>query len=602
MSQNLGSIGPYELRRELGRGAMARVWRGYDPNLEREVAIKVPLFDRNLPEGVLVEMGRRFVAEGRAAARLSHPGIVAIYAANVWDDTPAIVMELVEGETLASRIARGPLSPDETLAVLDQLLGAVGYAHEHGIVHRDIKPDNIFITYEGRVKLADFGIARIDNGAVTHATVAGTVLGTPGYMSPEQARGTSVDVRSDLFSIGVIAHEMLTGTNPFGAGVSGDATTLIYRIVHEPAPELPSSVSQALPADIRPAIMAALAKDPDARPQTAEEFRRMLHGEVAASDNQVTASIPATSASQYPQTTPLPRMQTASVTQTQQAPVDQFANSVQASSSMPYTGASVSAPQSAISRQNRPGWLPYALVGCVCTIGLIVALVSALGGNSGGGGGSSYSTYLTVYGDHVAIFTSNSTDPYEVTDVAVSDLSPEDAAELGGRISVGSLQEAESRVEEYQQAIKQAKQEAKKKTAEEKAKKKAAEEAKAKTEAEKSVSITVTGADGTTRTETIHRDPSTQRVIPDSNDRLLSQGEIDALSDAERCIAWNEIIASSNGYAFKNSALASYFGSCNWYHRDPNASSSGNLSGNAARNVDMLQNSTSEWWKHLAAY
>ena len=254
-----GQFGPYELRGELGRGAMARVWRAYDPNLGREVAIKEPLFDSNLSDQVREEMGRRFVKEARTAAQLNHPNIVTIYAADVYDGRPAIVMELVEGSTLGAILSNGPLEPPVALSVLDQLLDAVGHAHSKGVIHRDIKPDNIFVDPQGHVKLSDFGIAHADDGA-TRVTMAGTVLGTPGYMSPEQAQGAEVDERSDLFSVGVVAYEMLTGRNPFGAGDGSDAVTLLYRIVHEPVKELPETASAGLPADLRPAIMAALSK------------------------------------------------------------------------------------------------------------------------------------------------------------------------------------------------------------------------------------------------------------------------------------------------------------------------------------------------------
>lgn len=272
----LEQLGPYELQGELGSGAMARVWRAWDPNLQREVAIKEPLFDQRLSDAQFEEIGKRFVAEGRTAARLSHPGIVTIHAADVWDGRPAIVMELVRGETLAQRLKRGPLFPSDAVAVADQLLDAVGYAHTRGVIHRDIKPDNIFVTDDGRIKLADFGIAHATNSDATIGTVAGTVLGTPGYMSPEQANGAHVDERSDLFSVGVVLYEMLMGYNPFTNGERVDSTTLIYRIVHVPAPDLPPEATKGLPVDIRPVVMRALSKNPADRPQSADEFRAML--------------------------------------------------------------------------------------------------------------------------------------------------------------------------------------------------------------------------------------------------------------------------------------------------------------------------------------
>ncbi len=423
---DLGRIGPYELRGELGRGAMARVWRAWDPNLEREVAIKEPLFDPSLSDEVLAEMGRRFVAEGRAAARLNHPNVVTIHAADVWDGRPAIVMELVEGATLSRLLEGGPLAPAEALSVMDQLLDALGYAHAHGVVHRDVKPDNVFVSPAGRVKLADFGIAHLDAG-VTRATVAGAVLGTPGYMSPEQARGGDVDGRSDLFSAGVVAYEMLTGRNPFGAA---DATTLIYRIVHEPAPELPASATAGLPADLRPAIMAALSKDPNDRPPTAEAFRRMLHGQEGGTDESPKPPHP----------------------------------------------------------NNTRRWLPYAIVGGVLVVVICVVLFSAMSGGGGDGGvarvaqesttaaeetssaastadesqaaetadatkaAQSSATQNTTYyvapsNGYVAVFTNSSVQPYEVTDVAVADLSESSAAALVAHMGCSSIEEAATIVE-----------------------------------------------------------------------------------------------------------------------------------------------------------
>ena len=331
-------------------------------------------------------------------------------------------MELVDGETLTSLLEGGPLSPPEALAVLDQLLDAVGYAHERGVIHRGIKSDNVFITREGTVKLADFGIARVDGSAST-ATVAGTVLGTPGYMSPEQATGAPVDVRSDLFSVGVLAWELLAGRNPFGAGEGADAPTIIYRIVHEPAPELPESASAGLPADMRPAIMAALSKDPAARPQSAAEFRAMLRQQAPIPVSTMVPSIPSTA-------------------------------------------------RVAPARRGAPAWLPYVAVATVALVALGMLLANA---TSGGGGTAAPvpaaqtaqtqpdavqeapvetepeepTWSLGVYDGHIAILRSDMDEPYRVSEVSISDLSPETAADLGAGVPVASLDAAESLVSQY---------------------------------------------------------------------------------------------------------------------------------------------------------
>lgn len=270
------TIGPFEIVGELGRGAMAVVWRGYDPNLERDVAIKEPAMPANADETTAAEFAARFVREGKAAAALNHPGIVTIYGADVYDGRPAIIMELIEGETLATILERGPLTSAAAMGILDQLLEAAGYAHSRGVVHRDIKPDNVFVTNDGRVKLADFGIAHV--GTTATLTQAGTVMGTPGYMAPEQVTGSPVDARADVFAIGAIAYEMLTGRNPFGATDGAPPTTVMYRIVHEQPPALPSGALAGLPLGFPQVIGAALAKDPSGRFASAEAFRAALRG------------------------------------------------------------------------------------------------------------------------------------------------------------------------------------------------------------------------------------------------------------------------------------------------------------------------------------
>ena len=269
-------LGPYQIRSELGRGAMAVVWRAWDPTLEREVALKEPVIPHGLDSSLVHEFSARFVQEGKAAAKLAHPGIVTIYAADIYEGRPVLVMELIEGESLGHMLTRGPVAPALALGILEQLLDAVGYAHSHAIIHRDIKPDNVFLTHDGRVKLTDFGIAHV--GDTASLTQAGTVMGTPGYMAPEQITGAQVDRRADLFAIGVLAYEMLSGQNPFGAGGTLPATTVMYRIVHESAPPLSPIALGELPVDLRPVIGAALAKDPAHRFQDANGFRAALRG------------------------------------------------------------------------------------------------------------------------------------------------------------------------------------------------------------------------------------------------------------------------------------------------------------------------------------
>jgi len=268
------TLGPYQIRGELGRGAMAVVWRGYDTRLEREVAIKEPAIPSGTDSAMAAELGARFVREGKAAAKLSHPGIVTIYTADIYEGRPAIVMELIEGQTLADILDTGPLEPASAIAIADQLLDAAGYAHSRGVVHRDIKPDNVFVTHDGRVKLADFGIAHV--GQSSALTQAGTVMGTPGYMAPEQVTGSPVDARADIFAIGVILHEMLTGSNPFGATQGTAPTTVMYRIVHEPAAAVPTLILEATNTPIDQVLSAALAKNPAARFENAEAFRSAL--------------------------------------------------------------------------------------------------------------------------------------------------------------------------------------------------------------------------------------------------------------------------------------------------------------------------------------
>ena len=225
---NSKTFGRYEILEELGRGGMGVVYRARDPHINRIVAIKsVPLV--GLPPDVQNEYRERFAREAEAAGRLSHPGIVTIFDVGEDSETrsPYIVMEFVKGQSLES----AQLSAFDAVRVVQEIADALDTAHSQGIVHRDLKPSNILLTDDGRSKIADFGIARLD---LSELTTTGQVLGTPAFMSPEQLRGEPVDGRSDLFSLGVILYTLLTGHRPFQGN---SVYTVSYKVVHhEPVP------------------------------------------------------------------------------------------------------------------------------------------------------------------------------------------------------------------------------------------------------------------------------------------------------------------------------------------------------------------------------
>ncbi|MDR1412353.1 MAG: protein kinase [Actinomycetes bacterium] len=263
------TFGQYELRGELGRGAMAVVWRAWDPRLQREVAIKEPLHADGMPQDLIDELNARFLQEGHAVARLNHPNIITVYEAGVFDGRFAIVMELLEGATLAHLIDQRQLTPDQIRTIWFQLLDALAYAHGQGIVHRDVKPDNIFITANGYAKLTDFGVAHVVSSDGGEERI---VVGSPGYMAPEQIAGESADARADLFSFSVVAYEMLTLANPFGATEGATRDEIILR----------TRSSEILPLfSVAPAISAVIARGlrqaPDRRWPTGEQYRRALN-------------------------------------------------------------------------------------------------------------------------------------------------------------------------------------------------------------------------------------------------------------------------------------------------------------------------------------
>ncbi len=260
----LGTIGKYELRRQIGRGAMGVVYEGFDTVIERRVALKLLRTDVFAAE-LLPDVRARFKREAHSAGRLSHPSIVTIFDYGEHDGNPYIVMDLMEGEELSRSMESGArMALPQVVRFMEQLLSALTYAHEAGVVHRDLKPSNVFVLRDGTIKIVDFGLARIETSQLTET---GAVLGTPAYMSPEQFLGLPVDARSDLFSVGVICYQMLTGDRPF----TGSPTTIMQKVLRQDPVE-PSVLNPTLSAAWDDLIKRALAKKPDDRLQSARQF------------------------------------------------------------------------------------------------------------------------------------------------------------------------------------------------------------------------------------------------------------------------------------------------------------------------------------------
>ncbi len=275
MSLPAGSrLGPYEILSPIGAGGMGEVYRAKDPRLKRDVAIKV------LPASLSADTDRlrRFEQEAQAAGALNHPNITAVYDIGLRDGAPYVVQELLEGETLRSVLAEGKLAPRRAMDYAIQITQGLAAAHEKGIVHRDLKPENLFVTKDDRVKILDFGLAKLthtEEGSLatslptaTAGTEPGVVLGTLGYMAPEQVRGQSADTRSDIFSFGAILYEMLSGNRAFRGGSAADTMSAILK---EDPPDL-SLANQSISQSLERIVRHCLEKNPERRFQSARDL------------------------------------------------------------------------------------------------------------------------------------------------------------------------------------------------------------------------------------------------------------------------------------------------------------------------------------------
>ena len=282
------NYGRYQIIEELGRGSMGVVYKAHDPQIDRTIALKVLREDRVTSDDFV----RRFLKEAMAVGRLSHPGIVTVYDVGQDHGSIFIAMEFLHGTPLDVLMAARKFTLEEIVDIGIQTSQALHYAHQHGIIHRDIKPPNIIYSPHGLIQVTDFGIARIEDPNGQQMTQVGEVLGTPRYMSPEQAMGQPLDGRSDLYSLGVILYQLTTGRHPF----QGDTMVAIFRAITQDTPDRPDSLDEKIPAPLSNLIMTLLDKDPLKRFASGEDLIDQLRQCLAAgSQSEKTVSTSAIS-------------------------------------------------------------------------------------------------------------------------------------------------------------------------------------------------------------------------------------------------------------------------------------------------------------------
>ena len=265
---NGANLGPFRILHQIGEGGMARVFKAYQPSVERYVALRVlPSHYAEDPQFV-----ERFIREARTIARLEHKNILPVFDFGEQDGITYLAMRFIEGGTLKELMMKGRLTLHDTQDIMTQVCSALDYAHRHGVIHRDVKPSNVIIDSEGAAYLTDFGIAKVLGGTGGDLTATGAAIGTPAYMAPEQAMGSAVDARTDIYALGIMLYEMLTGRVPFQADTP---MAVLMAHVSDPLP-LPHVFNAEIPEAIEEVVIKALAKSPDDRYQNANEMAQAL--------------------------------------------------------------------------------------------------------------------------------------------------------------------------------------------------------------------------------------------------------------------------------------------------------------------------------------